>query len=99
MIAPPQPNIAKPSDNFGVQFVVCSLTILLVSNLTNTLEHLQVLKKYYWQYGQVHRYFYAMCDTAFTPLLAPRKKAQKISLNEFLGDNGKYLVQTVQKKF
>jgi hypothetical protein len=30
---------------------------------------------------------------------APKKKAQKISLNEFLGDSGNYSPQTLQKRY
>jgi hypothetical protein len=30
---------------------------------------------------------------------APKKKAQKISLNEFLGDSGKCSAQTLQKRY
>ena len=43
---------------------------------------------------------FPVCSAALTlAFAAPKKKAQKISLNEFLGDSGKYSVQTLQKGY
>jgi hypothetical protein len=60
LIAPPQPNMAKPSDNFGrprnnLSFV---LAILLANNLADDSPgHLQVLHKYCYRYGRVYYQF------------------------------------------
>ena len=99
----PQPNMANPSDNFGCPrnklSFVRSLSSLSTKPLTftRTYQRVEELLPSVWASISL---FLCRIESNIYPLPpAPKKKAQKISLNEFLGDSGEYLAKLPKYRY